>query len=516
MRKAGTFASLAFVIFSIGASESRAAVKLPPMFSEHMVLQRDVQVPVWGTASPGEKVTVKFRGQEQSAEADKDGKWVVKLAALKAGGPDSLTINTTAIQDVLVGDVWVGSGQSNMAMGTSSYTAHDAALEKNVAAGPYPQIRIIMPHGSWKESTPANLGGFSAILFSFGLPLQKEINVPVGLMVGAVGGTPSGAWLNEDALEADPAVHELVQKDMATYDPKKDQETYVKALADWEKQEVIAKATGKRGQRKPEVPGKPGEMTNGQKAGYLFKANVEPYIPFAIKGVLWDQGESGTAVRGVDQYTLMGALIKGWRKEWGQGDFPFLYIQKPSGGGIAWDPKDPITANAEKFSPALPKAPAGNEGAYRETHIKIREYPNTFMVTASDLGGGTHPISKSAYGVRASRVALGAVYGQKVEIYGPVPEGSKVVGDKIRVTFTHVGQGLAAAQSDKLQGFEVAGDDKKFYWADATIEGDSVVLQSKQVSKPVAVRYAWNGSFPWANLFNKDGLPAQTFRTDSW
>jgi sialate O-acetylesterase len=258
-------------------------------------------------------------------------------------------------------------------------------------------------------------------------------------------------------------------------------------------------------------------MTNGNKHGYLYAAHIQPYLPYAIKGVLWDQGESGTAVRGVDQYVLMGALIKGWRQAWGQGEFPFLVIQKPSGGGCAWDYNDPVTRAADKFVPRLPAAaPSAAEGLNRSLHINIRNYPNTFMVTSSDLGSGTHPINKSGYGVRAARVALGAVYGQKVEYYGPVYQSMKVDADNVRVSFTHVGQGLAFKNGDKLQGFAIAGEDKKFHWAEGTIDGDTVVLQCKEVPRPVAVRYAWSATHPWANLFNKDGLPAQTFRTDNW
>ena len=255
-------------------------------------------------------------------------------------------------------------------------------------------------------------------------------------------------------------------------------------------------------------------MTNGLKPGYLYEANIKQYIPYAIRGVLWDQGESGTAIRDVDQYTLMGALIRGWRNTWGQGEFPFLYIQKPSGGGPALNPADPVTAAASKFVPE--PASAAGDASYREVHIRIREYPSTFLVISSDLGTDTHPWNKSGYGARASRVALGAVYGHKIEYYGPVYDSFKVDGSKVQVKFTHVGQGLVAAQSEKLQGFAVAGEDKKFYWADATIDGDTVVLHSDKVAKPVAVRYAWSAAIPWANLFNKDGLPTQTFRTDSW
>jgi sialate O-acetylesterase len=237
-------------------------------------------------------------------------------------------------------------------------------------------------------------------------------------------------------------------------------------------------------------------------------------MPFAIRGVLWDQGESGTAIGGVDQYNLMGALIAGWRKEWGQDDFPFLYIQKPSGDGCAWDTSNPTTSQANKFLPLPAQVP--NDGQYRAMHIRIMTYPNTAMVTSSDLGNGVHPINKSGYGERASRVALGMVYGRKLEIYGPVYKSHTVEGDKIRVAFDHVGQGLAYQHGDKLQGFALAGDDKKFHWADALIDGNSIVLSCPAVTRPVAVRYAWSQNQAWANLFNRDGLPAISFRTDSW
>jgi sialate O-acetylesterase len=234
--------------------------------------------------------------------------------------------------------------------------------------------------------------------------------------------------------------------------------------------------------------------------------------------VLWDQGESGTAIQSVDQFTLMGALIRGWRNEWGQGDFPFLYVQKPSGGGCAWDLDDPTTKQASKFAP-LPKAvPPTSAGLYRELHIRIMNHPNTAMVIATDLGSGIHPVNKSGYGDRACRVALGMVYGKKIEYYGPLYASNKIEGDKVIVKFTHTGQGLAFKHGQKLQGFAIAGEDKQFRWADAVIEGegDTVIVSSAEVKKPLAVRYAWNGDHPWANLFNKDGLPALTFRTDDW
>ena len=495
------------------AVATQAEVKLPPVISSHMVLQREMAVPIWGTASPGEKVIVKFRGQQKEATADAEGKWLVKLDPLKAGGPDTLTVNGVTLDDVLVGEVWVGSGQSNMQMGTSSYTQNDPVLAANVAAAPYPKLRLVRAKTTWTVADDKSLPGFSALLFSFGLRLQKELDVPVGLMVGAVGGTPSGYWLSEEAYAGSAACKEVAAKAALNYSPEKAQKNYEEQLAKWEKDLAAAKAKGEtRLPRKPVSPVKPGECHG--KVGYLYEAHVRPLEPFGIRGVLWDQGESGTAIEGVDQFTLMGALIGGWRKEWGQGEFPFLCIEKPSGGGCAWDEENPVTNKGEKFAPLPDKVP--NDGQYVETHVKIMTYPNTAMAISSDLGPSTHPSNKYGYGHRAADVALGMVYGRKLEYYGPLYASHTVEGDKVRVKYTHVGQGLAFKHGDKLQGFAVAGEDKAFHWADATIDGDTVLVSCAAVSKPVAIRYAWSGRRQWANLFNKDGLPAIPFRTDSW
>ncbi len=461
---------LAGITVTFAANFALADVTPDRMFGDHMVLQRDMPVPIWGTADAGEKVTVSFRDQKKDATADKDGKWNLKLDALKLGKPGVLTIsgnNSVSFKGVLVGDVWVGSGQSNMAGGTRGYARNDTVLAKLVESAPYPNLRLC--RGVWKEATAENINGFSALLFSFGQPLQKELDIPVGLIVGAVGGTPSGRWLSEEMLFADPGVQAL-------FDGK-------------------------------------GPSKENLKVGDLYARHIEPVVPYAIRGVLWDQGESGTRVNGVDQFTTMGALIKGWRKAWGQ-DFPFLYVQKNSGGGCAWDYKnDPTTSKANAFVQQPAKPPTAKDGAYRALHIKIMQHPNTAMVTASDLGSGVHPSNKSGYGKRASRVALGFVYGKEVEIYGPVYDSHKVEGNKIRIHYKHVGKGLAVANSDTLQGFAVAGDDGVFHWADAKIEEQTVVVSSSEVAKPVQVQYGWSRNHPWANLFNKDGLPALTFST---
>lgn len=500
---------LAVMFSAVGA---QAEVKLPPFFSSHMVLQRDKPVPVWGTATAGEKVTVKFRGQEKTTTAGADGKWMVKLDPLKAGGPDVLTVNAVTVDDVLVGEVWVGSGQSNMAGLVDKYAKDDPGLAALVAGAPYLQVRQATAKGGWQVATSNDVTRYSAILFAFGLRLHQELNVPVGLMLGAVGGTPSGYWLSPAALQADAACQAAIKKVAATYNEAEAQKTYEAALAQWKLDDAAAKLSKtNRPPRPPSPPAKPGE-TEGGAVGHLYEKFIQPLIPYAIRGVLWDQGEAGTKLAGVDQYTLMGALIRGWRKEWGQDEFPFLYVQKPSGGGCAWDYTNPVTDKGQPFT-ALP-AVVPNDGGAVETHVQIMTYPNTGMAISSDLGNGVHPTNKSGYGHRAADVALGMVYGRPVEYYGPVFAGLTADAGKLRVRFTHVGKGLAYRHGDKLQGFAVAGADKVFHWADAVIEGDTVVLSSAQVPKPVAVRYAWSNQRTWANLFNQDGLPAIPFRAE--
>ncbi|MBK8091086.1 MAG: hypothetical protein IPK32_03565 [Verrucomicrobiaceae bacterium] len=516
MNKSHPFLPLAVLCLAL-TSITHAAVKLPPVISDHMVLQRDVAAPIWGTAAPGEEISVSIAEQTKKTTAGADGKWQLKLDPLEVAEGLTLTVkgtNTIEVKDVLVGEVWLGSGQSNMAGTVRGYKINDEGLQKTLAAAPYPRIRLIRQGGAgWTEATAANVDGFSAILFAFGSRLHTDLDVPVGLMLGAVGGTPSGYWLTEEMYRGDVACQAQVKEFAKTYDFPAAMKAYERYMTAWKANAEKAKHSGARVGREPAVPRQPGECMGV--IGHLYAAHIQPYVPYAIRGVLWDQGEGGTGITGVDQFHLMGALIQGWRKAWNQ-DFPFLYMQKPSGGGTAWDLANPTTKNAIPFAPPPAKVPADNEGIARAVHIKIRQHPHTAMVISTDLGGMTHPTNKSGYGERAKQVALGFVYGQKIEFSGPLYASHETVGDKVRVKFTHVGQGLAARHSDKLQGFLIAGADKKFVWADATIEGDTVLVSSAAVSTPAAVRYAWSSNAPWANLFNQDGLPAQAFRTDDW
>lgn len=496
------------------APAAHAQVALPGVFGSHMVLQRDMAVPVWGTANPGEKVTVTFRNQEKTATADAGGRWQVKLDPLTAGGPDKLTVSGSSrveFDDVLVGEVWVGSGQSNMRGGGEFYLKTDEAYAAAVAAAPYPKIRFFgYSEGRpspWREATAKNIAGasceFSALLFCFGLRLHKELDVPVGLVLSAHGATASSQWLSQEALKSDPACQDALQK---FYDAA--MKKFPERIGQWELAAAAARERKQPEPPRPAPPTKPEDL----KVGNLYEVDVRPLVGYGIRGVLWDQGEGNTGLFGLDQYTLMGALIGGWRREWGQGDFPFVYVQKPSGGGCAWDTANPVTKKGEAFAPLPDKAP--NAGEMFDSFIRMMAYPNTGMAISSDLGAGIHPENKSGYAHRAADVALGMAYGRKVEYYGPVYASHKVNGGEVRVSFTHVGQGLAFRHGDRLQGFALAGADRKFQWAEATIDGDVVVLKSPQVSQPVHVRYAWADKRCWANLFNKDGLPAVPFRTD--
>jgi len=519
MRRAGVLLALCVGILGI-SSHSAAAVTLPRVLSSHMVLQREMAVPIWGSADPGETVTVTFRDQKKVATADAKGQWSVKLDALKVGPAATLTVagsNTIALTDVLVGEVWVGSGQSNMDTDVQDYTQNDEPLRKAVEKN-YPQLRMYRSDDKdhqWQEATPDSARHFSAQLFYFGMMLNKGLDVPVGVMEGAVRGSPSANWIRDDVVKSDPGIQEAIASYEKWHPYGPIEKRYQEDLAKWEKVTADLPADKKPG--KPWREPKAGETRGGR--GDFYDQHIRPMQPFAIRGVLWDQGEGGTNIHGISQDVVMHALIASWRKDWGQGDFAFIFVQKPTGVGAALDLQNPINKGAEAVAPLPKDAPQSYwDGTARLEYIRIMENPNTFMAISQDLGRNPdpHPANKSGFATRDSLVALGGVYGKKVEYYGPMYKACKVEGNTLRLTFTHVGQGLTVPKGQKLQGFEIAGEDKHFFWADAKIDGETVVLSSPSVAKPVAARYAWAWAIPWADLFNRDGLPSITFRTDNW
>ncbi len=491
-----------------------AAVSVPPVLSNHMVLQRGQAVPIWGTAAAGEHLSVAFRDQRHDTTAGADGRWLIRLTPLSAGGPDVLTITgttTVTLSDVLVGEVWLGAGQSNMVARVKNFAARDPVLARLQARAPFARIRL-MNAGSpgWQPADAGSVAWASAILLTFGADLEQQLDVPVGLMTAAVAGTPSGFWLSGQALADDADCQAAITRAASGYDHAAAVERYQRALTTWEQTKAAAKP-GARLPKPPDPPLRPGECRDD--VGHLYEQHVRPLVPFAIRGVVWDQGESGSAIAGVEQDLTMGALIRGWRRAWAS-ELPFICIQKPSGGGCAWDPADPVTRLADAFAPLPAKVP--DDGAYRGMHLGIGRFARTHLVQTSDLGGNTHPDNKSGYGLRAARVALGAVYGQAVATSGPTYRAQRPAGRTVVIAYDHLGKGLAWRHGERLQGFAIAGQDRRFVWADARIDGDTVIVSSPQVSAPAAVRYAWAAMIPWANLFNQDGLPAVPFRTDDW
>ncbi|MEQ8786952.1 MAG: sialate O-acetylesterase [Pirellulaceae bacterium] len=454
------------------AATATADVTLPAVFSDNMVLQRDREIPVWGWADAGEKVDVSLADKQATATADKDGRWSVRLDPLSAGGPHTLKVqgaNTLAVEEVLVGEVWLCSGQSNMAM----QVRRALNADEEAADADYPQIRMFtVPRGgaaepqqqikgSWAVCSPETVGGFSATAYFFGRRLHQELDVPVGLINSSVGGTPIDFWTSAEAQQA------MFQE------PK-------------------VAADGKRVGMTEPMAG----------AGNLYNAMIAPLAPYAIRGAIWYQGERNS--RGEPAYLYrhqLPAMIGNWRKLWGQGDFPFLFVQLPNFTKPQTEPVEPTGWVTVR------------EGMAQT----LRTTPNTGMAVTLDVGeaGDIHPKNKQAVGQRLARWALATTYEKSLVPSGPLFESAKIEGGKVVIHFKHVGEGLVAQGGEPLSGFAVAGDDGKFVRAEARIDGDTVVVSSSEIPQPAAARYAWAPN-PDCNLFNKDGLPAEPFRTDDW
>lgn len=478
---------------------ARAEVALPYLISEHMVVQRELPVHIWGKAEPGEAVSVAFRGVERRANADALGRWSIYLPPGAAGGPFPMTIrgnNTIVFRDILVGEVWVASGQSNMEWPIA--WAGNAKAE--IAASAHPRIRLVramhkvsdypqpdLVGHMWRECSPESAQGFSAVAYHFGRLLQEKLGVPIGLIQTAWGGTPLDAWTSAEAISADPALmpvfsewNKLMQKHPL------DLLRYHRAAKDWEKEAERLKAAKKP---LPPVPEKPAGPVGPWRPGGLFNAMVAPITPFAIRGVIWYQGEANTDPARAPYYgRLFQTMIQDWRRAWGLGDFPFLYVQ---------------LANY--------LAPDGAWPELREAQLRALALRNTAMAVTIDIGTpeSIHPPDKKTVGLRLSLAARAIAYREDVEFSGPLPRQVTNEGAALRVWFDHA-DGLTA-RGATVKGFEVAGADGKFEPAEARIEDGAVVVRSAAVLEPVWVRYAWLDN-PECNLFNSAGLPASPFR----
>jgi sialate O-acetylesterase len=497
---------LTALLMLTAAASLLADVKPSALFSDHMVLQRGMAVPVWGTASPGERVTVTVGGEKQSATASADGKWMVRLKSLKPGGPQQMTIagkNTITINDVLVGEVWLGSGQSNMQFTVSKKKASFAGLineEQEIAAANYPQVRMFTEksaktyepqteiQGEWLICNPENVPGFSAVGYLFSRDLDRELQVPVGFLTLAFGASTAESWIRRETVAGDPLLKPMLDHFDAQVQFFKTKPEAPPSEAPQPPQTINARP-GQPGQRQRDP------VQDQHNPTVLFNGMINPAIPYAIRGVIWYQGESIVGGKpGVLLYPhVMETLIQDWRKLWGEGDFPFYEVQLPALKNIS------------------------NNPLIREGQAAILSLPHTAMAVTIDIGdpNDVHPHNKAPLGERLTRIAMANVYGHKTEYSGPVYESMKVSGNTIRVKFTHLGGGLTA-KDGPLQWFAIAGADQKFVTAEAKIEGDTVVVSSPAVSAPVAVRYAWDNYPDGCNLFNAAGLPASPFRTDRW
>ena len=497
------FATLLGAVLAPGA---HADVKLPAIISSHMVLQADHPVPVWGWAEPGEEVSVSVAGQTQTTKADNDGRWSVKLAKLKAGAePQTLTVkgkNPLTVDDVLVGEVWLASGQSNMA-----FTVHSASnAEQEEAAANYPQIRMFTVAGNsqrapqvncvgtWKVCAPDTVDKFSATAYFFGRDLHQELGVPVGLINSSVGGTDIAAWTSEDEQMKVPELKTYLEswlKNDAEFDPVAAKTQAAEEQAAYQQAVEKAKTEGAKAPSKPRLIRKPGSDPNCP--ANLYNGMIAPLIPYAVRGVIWYQGEHNAAnEETARRYRVqLPLLIQDWRTRWGEA-LPFAWVQLPN-----------FDVNGD------------GRPLVREAMLRGLKLPATGMAVTTDIGEAknNHPKNKQEVGRRLSLWALGTVYGQKVAaISGPLPAGHEVRGHDVVLTFTHTEGGLVARDGE-LKGFTLAGADQRWAKASARIEGDKVIVSSPDVKQPAAVRYSWAGN-PDGNLFNGAGLPASPFRTD--
>ena len=457
----------AAVVASLICSTTTEAARPTGLFSDNAVLQQGISVPVWGTADDGEKVTVRFQGQTVSTVAC-DGRWMVRLKPLKAGGPFDMVIsgaNTVELKNILVGEVWVCGGQSNMQFGL---VGSDGGSEA-VAASRDPMMRLLsVPvepsvtpkadvESKWAECGPDTSAYFSAVGFYFGRELRKALNVPVGLINASCGGTTVEAWT-----------------------PKRVQPDVGWAYHRWTHSE-------------------PEERQATNHASAMYNGMIAPLIPYGVRGAIWYQGESNAEWASLYRERFP-RMIRGWREDWGEGEFPFLFAQLAPYMRIVDKPEESSWAELREAQ-----------------FLTSRNCPNTAVAATVDVGdpNDVHPTRKEPVGVRLALAARAKVYGQRVAWQSPTYKSMKIDGDRIVVSFDGVGKGLEA-RGGKLTGFAVAGEDRKFFNAEACITGTGkVTVHSAKVSRPIAVRLGW-ANCPVVNLYNIDGLPALPFRTDDF
>lgn len=475
-----------------------ANVRLPALFADHMVIQRHEPVHVWGDAAPGEAVTVAFRGVERSTAADSLGRWSVELPPGGAGGPFVLTVrgaNTITIRDVLVGDVWIASGQSNM-----GFPLRDARnAQQEIARADFSQIRLMhvnqrfadypqddldisMP---WSLCTPQSAAGFSAVAYFFARDIERREHIPIGVIESDWGGTPAEAWTSMDALSHNASLMPVFSAWAAMADAEAETK-----LAEAKERHDFEKKYGKSTDEELRLPWHP--VFKSWAPAALYNGMIAPLTRFPIRGVIWYQGESNTdALRYPVYGPLFQTLIQDWRADWREGNFPFLFVQIAN-----------YQAGSDSYWPEV-----------REAQLQALDLVNTAMTVTIDIGNpnNIHPVDKQDVGYRLALAARAIVYGEHIEYSGPLYRTMSIAGSRLRLYFSHASGGLVS-KGGPLTGFEIAGADGKFVPAEAVIDGPAVILSSPAVTSPTQARYGWANS-PVCNLFNKEGLPASPFRT---
>ena len=481
---------------SLTGSFAKADVKLPNIFTDSMVLQRNQANAIWGNATPGESIAVHIGDQQKSTKADSAGNWKVMLEPMQVGDPLELTVkgnNEIRIKDILVGEVWICSGQSNMQWSVNA--SNNVALEK--ASANYPNIRMInFPQvGSqepiwshddrkWMVCNPQTVGGFSAVGYFFARQLHQTLGVPIGMINNAWGGSACEAWINRKTLAADPQFKPLLER--------------------WEANEkrfeILTAKSDRSEDENKQLGGLRNQMRGNSRPSNIYNGVLKSHLGYGIRGVIWYQGESN-ASRAYQYRELFPLMISSWRKEWGQGDFPFYWVQLA----------DFMAENSEPMD--------SNWAELREAQtMTMSKLPHTGQAVIIDIGEGKdiHPRNKVDVGMRLARWALANEYDFDIPYRSPEYETMKIEGNQAIIRFAHVDGGWRPFDTNELHGFTIAGEDKKFVNAKATILKDgSITVSADSVSQPVAVRYAWANN-PKVNLYDRSDLPLTPFRTDDW
>lgn len=493
-------------------TQIQAELKLPSIIGDHMVLQQKQANPIWGWDTPGTKVTVKVGEQVKTATAAKDGKWTVKLDAMNASyTPHTIVIEGTSkreLTDVLVGEVWMCSGQSNMGM----TLAGDWKAEVESLSSNHKNLRLItVPRvgtqelqndfkGQWESANSNNCKSFTAVGFFYGRYLHEILDVPVGLINNAWGGSAAEAWVRRESLEKDARFQSLIDgwvKREADLQSDAAKAKYEKDVAAWKVQVAAAKAAGKQPRRAPASPN--ATLTGNARPGNIFAGVVHPTLGYGMKGVIWYQGESN-AGRAWEYGSLFPYMIEQWRAEWGQGDFPFYWVQLADYRAETPNPGDSQWAEL------------------REAQTKTLSLPNTGQAVIIDIGEANdiHPKNKYDVAARLVRWALAKDYGINIEPQSPTYTSQTIANGKAVLKFDHIGGGLRTVDVNEVHGFAICGEDKKWVWADAKITApDTIAVWSDAVKAPIAVRYAWAEN-PVCNVYSKIGLPLTPFRTDDF